>query len=55
MSFAFDEVVESNFLMVRFDEGLVEVLAVVWEDDVSECISVPVSLADFLGVEFHYE
>jgi hypothetical protein len=55
VSFAFDEVVESNFLMVRFDEGLEEVLAVVGQDEVSECVGVPIHIANFLDVEFHYK
>jgi len=55
VSFAFDEVVESNFLMVRFDERLEEVLAVVGEDEVSECVGVPIDIANFLDVEFHYK
>ena len=55
VSFAFDEVIESNFLMVRFDEGLEEVLAVVGEDEVSECVGVPIDIANFLDVEIHYE
>jgi len=55
VSFAFDEVVESNFLMVRFNEGLEKVLAVVGEDEVSECVGVPIDFTDFLDVEFHYE
>jgi hypothetical protein len=53
--FAFDEVVESNFLMVRFDERLEEVLAVVGEDKVSECVGVPIDIANSLDVEFPYE
>jgi len=55
VSFAFDEVIESNFLMVRFDEGLEEVLAVVGEDEVSECVGVPIDIANFLNFEIHYE
>ena len=54
VSLAFDEVVESNFLMVRFNERL-EVLAVVGEDEVSECVGVPIDIANFLDVKFHYE
>ena len=54
VSLAFDEVVESNFLMVRFNERL-EVLAVVGEDEVSKCVGVPIDIANFLDVKFHYE
>ena len=55
VSLAFDEDVESNFFMVRFDEGLEEVLTVIGEDEVSECVDVPIDFADFLGMEFHYK
>ena len=40
--------------MVCFDERL-EVLAVVGEDEVSECVGVPIDIANFLDVKFHYE
>jgi len=55
VTLAFDEVVECNFFMVRFDEGLEEVLAVVGEDEVSECVGVPIDFADFLDIEPHYK
>jgi len=55
VSLAFDEVVESNFFMMRFDEGLKEVLAVVGEDEVSKCVGVPIDFADFLNVKLYYK
>ena len=53
VSLSFDEVIEADFLMMSFDEGVEEVLAVAWKDGVSEWVRVPVDFADFLEVEFH--
>ena len=53
VSFAFDEIVEPDFAVVRFYEGLEEVLSVGWEDEVGECVGVPVYVSDFVDVEFH--
>ena len=39
--------------MVHFDDGLEEVLAVVGEDEVSECVGAPIDFADFIDAEFH--
>jgi len=55
MTLAFDKIIEADFLVVSFDEGLEEVLAVAWEDQVGECVRIPVDVADFLDVEFHYK
>jgi hypothetical protein len=50
---SFDEVVESNFAVVRLDEGLKEVLPVGRKDEVGECIFIPVYVLNLLDVEFH--
>ena len=55
VSFAFDEVVEPDFAVVGLDEGLEEVLSVGWEDEVGECVGVPVYVSNFVDVELHWK
>jgi len=53
MPFAFDKVIEAQFLVVCLDEGLQEVFAVLGEDEVRESVGVPAHRGDFLDVELH--
>lgn len=55
MPFAFDGVVRADFAVVGFDEGLEEAFTVLGEDDVGECVVVPVYVLDLLDVELQSE
>ena len=54
MTLALDEVVETELAMVSFDEGLEELLASFWKDEVGERVFVPLNVLDKLDVELDW-
>ena len=54
VSLALDEVIKADSAMMGFDKGTEEVLPIGREDEIGECIIIPIDVLDPVHIKFNY-